>query len=208
MKRIQENGNSALLFALANRARSVPSPEVGTPSVNVMPVTQIGRPVAKRRVVVENKADWMGLFEDPESVEAIEVKSNCCNEEDLNEMDLRRFVNLKELIVGDECFENVEEVKLIGLNELEKVVIGMNSFTKKKSDNWPSSTNPKGHFYLKNCERLRELKIDRYSFSVYSVCEIESMPSLKVIEMEDLNGYSNSFYYASLELKSEYGRMN
>ncbi len=37
--------------------------------------------------------------------------------------------NLRLFEVGDECFENVEEVKLIGLNELERVVIGKKSFT-------------------------------------------------------------------------------
>ena len=196
MKRIQENGNSALLFALANRARSVPCPEVGTPSVNVMPVTQIGRAVAKRRVVVKNKADWMGLFEDPESVEAIQVESNCCNEEDLKEVDLRRFVCLKELKVGNGCFKNVDEVKLIGLNQLDKVVIG--GFCFKEG----YYCNPNRRFYLKNCESLRELKIGCSSFYDYSVCEIENVPSLKGIEMGKLNEWSRIFYHASLELKS------
>ena len=166
-----------------------------------MPVTQIGKPSAKISVVVKNKADWMGLFEVPESVEAIEVESYCCNEEDLKEVDLRRFVSLKELIVGNGCFENVEEVKLIGLSELEKVVIGEFCFRKN------SDYNPNRHFYLKNCERLKRLKTDRYSFSDYSVCEIENLPSLKGIEMGYLNGDGYSFYHASLELKSEDGGM-
>ena len=41
--------------------------------------------------------------------------------------------HLRLLQVGDECFENVKEVKLIGLNELERVVIGENSFTKRRN---------------------------------------------------------------------------
>ena len=106
--------------------------------------------------------------------------------------------------MGDECFENVEEVKLIGLNQLEKVVIGENSFTKEKND-WGNDRNR--HFYLKNCERVRELKMGRYSFSDYSVCEIENVPSLEVIEMGELNEKSRNFYYASLELKSDSQRM-
>ena len=59
------------------------------------------------------------------------------------------------------------------------------------------------HFYLKNCERLRELKIGRYSFSDYAVCEIENVPSLEVIEMGELNEKSRNFFCASLELKSD-----
>ena len=106
---------------------------------------------------------------------------------------------LKSIEIGDECFENVNEVKLIGLNQLERVIIGQNSFTKHKNDD---GNDPYRHFYLKNCERLRELKMGRYSFSDYSVCEIENVPSLEVIETNRYN-----FRYASLELKSDSQRM-
>ena len=106
--------------------------------------------------------------------------------------------------MGDECFENVNEVKLIGLSRLERVMIGKNSFTKVKNY---GGYNPDRHFYLKNCERLRELKMGRYSFSDYSVCEIENVPSLEVIEMGELNEASYNFSYASLELKSDSERM-
>ena len=47
-----------------------------------------------------------------------------------------------------------------------------------------------------------------YSFSDYSVCEIENVPSLEVIEMGELNEWSYNFRYASLELKSDCERMN
>ena len=67
--------------------------------------------------------------------------------------------------------------------------------------------NPNRHFYLKNCEKLRELKAGCYSFRDYSVCEIENVPSLEVIEMGELNEYSGNFYYASLELKSDCEKM-
>ena len=57
-------------------------------------------------------------------------------------------------------------------------------------------------FYLKDCEKLRELRIGSQSFMDYSVCEIESVDSLEVIEMGRLNDRSSFFHYASLELKS------
>ena len=113
---------------------------------------------------------------------------------------------LKSIEIGDECFENVNEVKLIGLNRLESVVIGKNCFTKCKNG-WFPSVNPNRHFYLKNCERLRELKIGCRSFSDYSVCEIENVDSLEVIEMGELNNGSVNFCEASLELKSYCERM-
>ena len=62
--------------------------------------------------------------------------------------------------------------------------------------------NPNRHFYLKNCPKLKSLKIGRYSFSDYTVIEIENMDSLEVIEIGDVNEWGYSFYYASLELKS------
>ena len=137
-------------------------------------------------------------------VGVIVIASNRCNDSELSVLDLSRFVNLRELKVGDECFGNVNEVKLIGLNQLKSIVIGKNSFTKKK--NW-AGNDPDHHFYLKNCERVRELKIGCWSFSDYSVCEIENVPSLEVIEMGELNDDSSNFYCASLELKSDSQRM-
>ena len=132
------------------------------------------------------------------------VPSNRCNSEKINTLDLSLFPQLKSIEIGDDCFMYVNKVKLIGLNRLESVVIGMNSFTKEKDS---YGNDPTRHFYLKNCERVRELKMGRYSFSDYSVCEIENVPSLEVIEMGDLNEWSANFEYASLELKSECERM-
>ena len=139
-------------------------------------------------------------------IEELIVESNSCNGPEWTALDLGFIPSLQLLQVGDYCFANVDEVKLIGLNHLERVVIGKKSFTKEKYDS-PSSINPNRHFYLKDCESLRELKIGRYSFNDYSVCEIENNESLEVIEMGDLNEWSFSFKYASLELKSDSERM-
>ena len=109
--------------------------------------------------------------------------------------------------MGDKCFKETEELKLIGLKELESVVIGNNSFT-KAGYNTADGMNPNRHFYLKNCERLRELKIGCFSFYDYSVCEIENVPSLEVIAIGELKEESWNFCYASLELKSEIDGMN
>ena len=128
------------------------------------------------------------------------VPSNRCNSRLIETVDLSLFPQLKSIKIGDECFTYVNEVKLIGLSQLEKVVIGKNCFTKAKNG---AGNDPDRHFYLKNCERLRELKMGRDSFSDYSVCEIENVPSLEVIEMGELDEESGNFWYASLELKSD-----
>ena len=127
------------------------------------------------------------------------VVNDGLNEPDFTGFDLSGFSKLKRLEIGNDCFSYVEEVKLIGLNELESVEIGENSFTKnERGDGY----DPNGQFYLKNCPKLKSLKMGRYSFSDYTVIEIENVDALEVIEMGELNEKSYSFNYASLELKS------
>ena len=55
---------------------------------------------------------------------------------------------------------------------------------------------------MKDCPKLKSLKMGRYSFSDYTVIEIENVDTLEVIEMGELNEWSYNFYHASLELKS------
>ena len=133
------------------------------------------------------------------------MDANTCNDTRLTVLDLSSFTSMKVFEVGDYSFAFVNEVKLIGLSKLESVMIGMNCFTKHRSNR--PKCDPDRHFYLKNCERVRELKMGRFSFSDYSVCEIENVPSLEVIEMGELNRESCNFYHASLELKSDSYRM-
>ena len=137
-------------------------------------------------------------------IEELTVSNKSCNGREWRILDFSSLIYLRWFVVDDECFENVKEVKLIGLNRLERVVIGKKCFTKKKNS---YGNDPNRHFYLKNCERLRELKMGRYSFSDYSVCEIENVPSLEVIEMGEMDEASCNFYYASLELKSDSQRI-
>ena len=138
-------------------------------------------------------------------IEELIVSHNSCDGPEWTTLDLGFMSKLRLFEVGEECFAYVKEVKLIGLNRLERVVIGKNCFIVHKND--PGS-DASGHFYLKNCEKLRELKIARWSFSDYSVCEIENLPSLEVIQMGEVNKESSNFYNASLELKSGFQRMN
>ena len=134
-------------------------------------------------------------------MEVMIVDNNACNDKCFTELDLSSISNLKVFEVGDYSFAFVDEVRLIGLNQLERVGIGKHCFRKSIEE------NPNRHFHLKNCERLRVLTMGRYSFSDYSVCEIENVPSLEVIEMGELDEVNHIFFYASLDLKSDSQRM-
>ena len=150
------------------------------------------------RVEIHSWNEWESVSK---RVTELVIPSKCCNEVEWNVFDVSALKWLKSIEIGDECFQHVNEVKLIGLNRLESVVIGKNSCTTQK--NSKPEYNVDRHFYLKNCERLRELKMGCYSFSDYSVCVIENAPSLEVIEMGNANEESYNFYHASLELKGD-----
>lgn len=136
-------------------------------------------------------------------IRVLTVDSNTQDATTITSSMLSAFTNLAELRVGSGCFENVETVKLIGLPTLEKVVIGDNCFTKHKNR---FGLNEKRRFSVRYCARLKELRIGRYSFSDYTVCAIENMPSLEVIEFGEVDYVSCNFFYASMELRSESSR--
>ena len=133
------------------------------------------------------------------TVTEIIVENRCCRDPSFTVLDLTRFTNVRRIVIGHDAFMYVNEVRVIGLNELESVEIEMNSFTKEKTS-W--GDDPNRHFYLKDCPKLKSLKMGRYSFSDYSVIEIENVDALEVIEMGELNEDSYNFYSASLQLSS------
>ena len=152
---------------------------------------------------------WMGDKEiaksgviDPHSqllhtqLEELVVSNECCSEEERTVFDFKLLPNLQRLKVGDKCFKHVTKVELVGMKQLKKVEIGENCFSPDSC--WPPR---KGCFRLKDCPLLRELMIGDSSFSYYSVCEIESVPSLRVLEI-GRQGDCALFQDAPLELRS------
>ena len=133
------------------------------------------------------------------TVEEIIAGSNACNDESFTALSLTRFVDLRVFAVGNECFKNVDEVKLIGLSQLERVVIGRNCFSQEPAS-LDKNTIPQ--LRVKDCERLKELRIGRKSFCYYSVCEIDNNASLEVIEMGKMDEAYDSFVIGSLKVTS------
>ena len=144
-----------------------------------------------------------GFFSLHNHIEELIVTNDCCNERERNALDLSFMSSLRVLEVGDRCFESVRRMRLIGLSQLERVVIGKDSFSKRIEDD----CYPNCYFYVKNCKRLRELRIGCESFNEYTVCEIDNLPSLEMIEMGELNERSFNFNHSSLELRSDSERV-
>ena len=141
----------------------------------------------------------MNILEGSNEITTLNIGSRVCPFENATVFDLSVYPKLKTLKIGSESFEYVNVFNITGLSELESVEIGNSSFTQYKKG---YGNDPNRHFYLKNCPKLKSLKIGRYSFSDYTVIEIENVDALEVIEMCDLNKWSYNFMYASLELKS------
>ena len=126
---------------------------------------------------VHSTDEFMSMNND---IEVLIVVFCVCNDERCTSLDLSSYVSLKVFEVGELCFEYVKEVKMIGLKWLESVVIGENCFTKKENEMIKSPTR---HLYLKDCERLRELRIGDHSFEKYSSWVIVNLPSLEETEV-------------------------
>ena len=119
-----------------------------------------------------------------------------CNTPSFTKLNLLSFVHLRQFEVGDCSFVYVKEVKMIGLKWLESVVIGENCFKKE------GSRSPIRLLYLKDCERLRELRIGNHSFEYNPSWVIVNLPSLEEIEVGEwrANDYPSE---SALIMKSE-----
>ena len=112
-------------------------------------------------------------------------------------MDLSSFSQLKSFECGDNSFNSVRQFIINGLNELESISIGMNSFTLSENS---ASERLNREFHLKNCLSLRELSIDRYSFSDYHIFELNHLPNLKSIMIGSSSDSMNFYFVESIEL--------
>ena len=124
-----------------------------------------------------------------EDMTELTVPGNRCNDEDITVLDFSRFTWLKKMKIGDSCFENVRELKLIGLGELESVVIGKSSFLASS-----------GVFTVQRCDSLTELTIGHFSFGSYHEIVLGGVPVLETVSVGD-----GCFTSSSLELKGENG---
>ena len=149
----------------------------------------LSTPFSREIVVSDTKTCWFPFssyhldLTRYKYVESIEIGDNCFG----GSLNLNGLNKLKSIRIGDKNFENGGGLNLNGLKKLESVVIGKNSFRESRWD---------PRFYLKDCPKVRELRIGEGSFDRVRECVIENVPLLEVIEM---NGYN--FDSASLELK-------
>ena len=155
MERIKCLGKSYLVSAIADRVGVAVKPNEPTPSVNVDPVSVV-KPVIpdvkEEGVIVMKCDDDMVLLD--QNVIVIVVKNGVCSDEAIEYWEMDEYVQLRELIVGDECFQYVKDLRIVGLNALEKVEIGKKCFCNASG----------GVFEMRDCEKLESVKIGDGSF--------------------------------------------
>ena len=125
------------------------------------------------------------------TVTHLTVNSDCLNE--LTEVQLNRFVVLRELVIGSSSLNNAASLKVIDMNALEQLVIGSNSFRQVNGGS--------NRLYVKNCPLLKRVEIGDNAFEHFAVIEIASVPLL-----EDLVLGNSCFRTASFELKGDFTR--
>ena len=101
--------------------------------------------------------------------------------------------SLKRIVIGDRCFGKVRVFELDGLDELESVEIGQDSFRisdKERND---------GDYRIVNCPKLKSIQIGDYSFGDYHSFELNNLSSLQSIDIGmDCFIYAPSFSLTGL----------
>ena len=103
------------------------------------------------------------------------------------------------MIIGDECFENVDLFSIDGLNELKYIKIGINSF--KIANNYDGYDSSRS-FSILNCVELESIEIGENSFSDYGgKFELINLPKLSTIKIGEIGSGSFNFYGSSLVIR-------
>ena len=106
---------------------------------------------------------------------------NGCNNINFKTFDISSFLNLEQLVIGDNCYRNVNEFVINGLNHLKSLKIGINSFTIYRNEYGNISSRS---FSILNCNELQSIEIGSFSFSDYGGgFEVRNLPNLNSIEL-------------------------
>ena len=119
-----------------------------------------------------------------EDMTDLKVPSSRCSNNSMDVIDFSGLRRLKTIEIEDNSFQDAIEIKLSGLMDLERLIIGRNSFMREN-----------GVFTVENCDSVREIRIGDNSFQEYSGFELNNVPALEQIvignncfgQVEELN---------------------
>ena len=120
---------------------------------------------------------------------------SCNNELNLIKLNLNRFVNLESIVIGNDCFGSIERFEIEGLNRLQSLKIGDNSFSQFKLDDFVNDLigssskcrNESKSFHILNCKSLKVIEIGQYSFcdfgGEFELRNLDNLESIKIGEI-------------------------
>ena len=106
-------------------------------------------------------------------VETLHIASHTCNESFFFKMTLEELDNLKEICIGDHCFERVIKCVITNNPVLQSITIGSHSFTSQKSH----MTSNYGTLEICDNPSLDSLQIGNASFMCYDEFTVTSRTS-------------------------------
>ena len=134
------------------------------------------------------------------------------NELSMIELNLNRFVNLKSIVIGNNCFGSIQRFEIEGLNRLQSLKIGDNSFTHVKSidilKDFSSSIskcrNESKSFLILNCESLKVIEIGQCSFCDFGgEFELRNLDNLESIKIGEIGYQSMNFFWCSFIIRGK-----
>ena len=123
--------------------------------------------------------NWDSYLSIPWDVTVLTVAASSCNEDTITVVDLSSFKFLRSVVIGNSCFGYVLAFSIVGLNWLESVSIGRDSFGSSGSL-WKGS-----EFKIVNCPQLKSLSIGYRSFGRYNGFELCQLPQLKSVVIDN-----------------------
>ena len=136
------------------------------------------------------------------SVSSIVLPDWICNDSEFKSLDLSRFVALESVNIGNNSFSYVENFSIDGLQRLQRLKIGSNSFTQVKGNPKHFSFYEAKSFHVTNCESLKSIEIRPFSFFDFGgEFKLAGLPSLRSLTIGDVNSESFNFWVVSFELR-------
>ena len=134
------------------------------------------------------------------------------NELNMIELNLNRFVNLKSIEIGNDCFGSIQRFQIEGLNRLQRLKIGINSFTQFKNNDFKNDLhgsiskcrNESKSFHILNCESLKMIEIVGCSFCDFGgEFELRNLDNLESIKIGRIGRGSANFLWSSFIIRGK-----
>ena len=132
------------------------------------------------------------------------------NELNLNELNLNRFMNLESIEIGNDCFGSIQSFQIDGLNRLQSLKIGINSFTQVKSNDFENDLAgslskcryESKSFHILNCKSLKVIEIGQCSFADFGgEFELRNLDNLESIKIGEIGNGSANFIWSSFNIR-------